>query len=66
MQIVYGKWTYTGPLLARKIPALPCRFESRLHQGSDGKYYVTSRLDGFLSVDSGGIEMWPAPCNRWW
>jgi len=57
-QIVYGKWTYTGPLLSRKITGTCLAIlKTGYAKGSDGKYYITSRVDGFLSVDSGGAEM---------
>ena len=58
MQIVYGKWTYTGPLLARKITGT-CLAVLKTGYAKDtgGKYYITSRLDGFLSIDSGGAEI---------
>jgi len=58
VQIVYGKWTYTGPLLAHKITGnCLAILKTAYSKDSDGKYFVTSRLDGFLSVDSGGAEM---------
>ena len=58
MQIVYGKWTYTGPLLARKITgSCLAILKTGYTKDADGKYYITSRMDGFLSVDSGGAEM---------
>jgi len=58
LQIVYGKWTYTGPLLARKITGTCLAvLKTGYTKNSDGKYLITSRLDGFLSVDSGGAEM---------
>ncbi len=58
MQIVHGKWTYTGPLLSRKITGTCLAIlKTGYTKGSDGKYYITSRVDGFLSVDSGGAEM---------
>lgn len=57
-QIVYGTWTYTGPLLAHKITGTCLAvLKTGYVKGSDGKYYVTSRLDGFLSVNSGGAEL---------
>ena len=56
--VVYGDWTYTGPLLARKING---RYLVVLKSGyvreTDGRYYVTTRLDGFMSVDPGGAEL---------
>jgi len=57
-QIVYGTWTYTGPLLARKITGSCLTIlKSGYSKETDGKYYITSRLDGFVSVDSGGAEL---------
>ena len=56
--IVYGEWTYTGPLLARKING---RCLAVLKTGyvreTDGRYYITTRLDGFMSVEPGGAEL---------
>jgi hypothetical protein len=58
LQIVYGKWTYTGPLLARKINGhCLAVLKSSYVKEPSGKYYVTARLDGFLSVESGGIDL---------
>jgi len=58
LQIVYGKWTYTGPLLARKINGhCLAILKSSYAKQPSGKYYITARLDGFLSVDSGGLDL---------
>ena len=58
IQIIYGKWTYTGPLLARKITgSCLAVLRSGYARDSEGRYLVTSRMDGFLNVDSGGAEM---------
>jgi len=58
LQIVYGKWTYTGPLLARRVTgSCLAILKTGYRKDSDGKYYITSRLDGFVSVDSGGGEL---------
>jgi hypothetical protein len=58
MHILYGKWTYTGPLLARKITGnCLALLKTGYSKDAEGKYYITSRLDGFLSVDSGGAEL---------
>ena len=55
LQIVYGKWTYTGPLLAHKITgSCLAILRTGYSRGSDGRYLVSSCLDGFLSVDNGG------------
>jgi len=58
LQILYGKWTYTGPLLARKVTgSCLAILKTGYSKDSDGKYYITSRLDGFISIDSGGAEI---------
>ena len=58
LQIAYGKWTYTGPLLARKITGR-CLALVRTEYAKDagGKYYITARMDGFLSVESGAADL---------
>ncbi len=58
LQVVYGKWNYTGPLLARKITgSCLAVLKTGYSRDSAGKFCITSRLDGFLSVDSGGAEL---------
>ena len=58
MQIIYGKWTYTGPLLARKITGnCLAILKTGYSKDSDGKYFITSSMDGFLRRDSGGAEL---------
>jgi hypothetical protein len=58
LQIVYGSWTYTGPILARKING-HCLALLRTSYTKDagGKYYITARMDGFLSVESGAADL---------
>lgn len=58
LQLVYGKWTYTGPLLARKINGhCVALLRTTYAKGAGGKYYVTARMDGFVSVESGAIDL---------
>ncbi|MGO9111772.1 MAG: hypothetical protein ACLP9L_21305 [Thermoguttaceae bacterium] len=58
LQIIYGRWTYTGPLLAHRITGnCLAILKTAYGKDPDGRYYITSRLDGFLSVDSGGAEL---------
>jgi hypothetical protein len=56
--IMFGQWTYNGSLLPRAIQG---RCLAVLKTGyvreTDGRYYVTSRLDGFLSVEPIGAEL---------
>ncbi len=57
-QIIYGKWTYTGPLLARKINGhCLAMLRSSYAKEANGKYYITAQMDGFISVDTGGAEL---------
>ena len=58
MQIIYGKWNYTGPLLARKITGnCLAILKTSYAKDTDGKYLITSSMDGFLSVNSGAVEL---------
>ena len=58
LQIIYGKWTYTGPLLARKINGhCLAMLRSSYAKEANGKYYITAQMDGFISVESGGADL---------
>jgi hypothetical protein len=58
LHIIYGKWTYTGPLLSRKINGhCLAILRSSYAKDANGKYYVTARMDGFLSVESGAADL---------
>ncbi len=58
MHIVYGEWTYTGPLLARKISGRCLAIlKTAYMRDAEGHYYITSRMDGFLDVESGAADM---------
>ena len=58
MHVIYGEWSYSGKLFAepvrgRCLAMLRC---SCVRDG-DGAYYITNRLDGFISVEPGGVEL---------
>ena len=56
--IVYADWTYASSLLGRRVSGRCLAvFKSGFVRETDGRCYVTSRLDGFLSVEPGGVEM---------
>ena len=56
--LIYGEWRDTGPLLARTVHGRCLAIlKSGYVRETDGRYYVTSRLDGFLSVEPGGAEL---------
>ncbi len=58
LQIAYGKWSYTGPLLARKINGhFLALLRTSYAKDAGGKYYITARMDGFMSVDSGAADL---------
>jgi hypothetical protein len=58
VHVVYGEWTYTGPLLSRKINGRCLGvMKSTYARDKEGRYFITSRMDGFLSVDSAGAEL---------
>jgi hypothetical protein len=56
--IIYSDWSYTGSLLPRPIHG---RCLAVLKTGyvreTDGRCYITNRLDGFLSVEPGAAEL---------
>ena len=56
--IVYAEGTYTGALLTRPVKgSCLCILKSGYVRETDGRYYVTSRLDTFLNVEPGAIEL---------
>jgi hypothetical protein len=56
--VVYGEWSYTGSLLPRTIHGKCLAvLKSGYVRETDGRYYVTNRLDAFLSVDPGAVEL---------
>ena len=58
LQIAYGKWSYTGSLLARKINGhFLALLRTSYAKDAAGKYYITARMDGFMSVDSGAADL---------
>ncbi len=56
--VIYGEGTYEGPLFARPVRG---RCLAVLKTGyvreTDGRYYITTRLDTFLAVDHAGVEL---------
>jgi hypothetical protein len=56
--VIYGRWGYTGSLLSHTIHGQCLAvLKSGYVRETDGRYYVTSRLDGFLAVEPGGAEL---------
>ncbi len=57
-QVVYAKGTYKGPLLPQPVNG---RVLMILKTGyvleTDGRHYITTRLDTFLNVERGAVEL---------
>jgi hypothetical protein len=56
--VLYGEGTYEGPLMKRPargrgVLVLKCGYVRE----TNGRYYVTSRLDCFLSIEPVGVEL---------
>jgi len=56
--VLYGEGTYEGPLMARPargkgVLVLKCGYVRE----TNGRYYITSRLDCFISIESLGVEL---------
>ena len=58
MHVVYGEGTYEGPLLARPVKGRGVLvLKTGYVRETNGRYYVTSRLDCFLAVEPAGAEL---------
>jgi hypothetical protein len=58
LHVLYGEGTYEGPLLAKPIKGrgvlvLKCGYVRE----TNGRYYITSRLDGFIAIEPAGAEL---------
>jgi hypothetical protein len=57
-QLVYGEGTYQGPLFARSIKGRAVLLlKTNTVRDSEGRFHITSRLDSFVSIEPGGIEL---------
>ena len=57
-QIVYAEGAYEGPMFARPLRA-QCVLVLRAGyvQETNGRYYITNRLDTFIHIDHAGLEL---------
>ena len=56
--LVYAEGTYEGPLATRPVKGRCLMvLKTGYVRETDGRYYVTNRLDTFLSVERGGVEL---------
>ncbi|NQU25103.1 MAG: hypothetical protein HQ567_27775 [Candidatus Nealsonbacteria bacterium] len=58
VHVAYAEGTYTGPLFARPVKGR-CLLvlKTGYVREPDGRYYITTRLDTFLSIQPGGAEL---------
>jgi hypothetical protein len=63
--VVYAEGTYDGPLFARSIKG-SCLMvlKTGYVRETDGRYYITSRLDAFVRVEPGGAELLTKTIHR--
>jgi hypothetical protein len=55
--VIYAEGAYDGPLMEKPIRAkCVLLLKSGYMQETDGKYYVTSRLDSFITIENAGVE----------
>ena len=55
--VIYGEGTYQGPLLSRPVKARGVLIlKTGYTRETNGRYYIVSRLDSFLSVEPTGAE----------
>jgi hypothetical protein len=57
-QIIYAEGAYNGPMFNRPVRArCVLILKSGYLQETDGRYYVTSRMDTFIEIDHTGVEL---------
>jgi hypothetical protein len=57
-QVIYAEGSYDGPLFKKPINArCVLLLKSGYMRETNGKYYVTSRMDTFIDIDHAGVEM---------
>ncbi len=58
LHVIYCEGSYDGPLVAKPVRGRSLMIlKSGYVIEPDGRYYVASRLDAFMRVDHGGIEL---------
>jgi hypothetical protein len=58
VHVIYGEGTYEGPMFNRPLAARCVLLlkTSGMHE-TNGRYYVTNRLDAFIQIDHVGVEL---------
>jgi len=57
-QVIYAEGSYNGPLFSKPIQAkCVLLLKSGYMQETDGRYFVTSRMDTFIQIENAGVEL---------
>jgi hypothetical protein len=57
-QVVYAEGTYEGPMFSRPIRAqCVLMLRAGYMQETNGRHYITNRLDTFIHIDHAGLEL---------
>ena len=57
-QVIYAEGSYSGSLFKRPVRArCVLLLKSGYVQETDGRYYITSRMDTFIEIDHAGVEL---------
>mgnify|MGYP006969344100 FL=1 len=57
-QVIYAQGRYDGPLFKRPVQArCVLLLKSGYMRETNGRYYVTSRMDTFIDIDHAGVEL---------
>jgi hypothetical protein len=57
-QVIYAEGSYEGPLFNRPVRAkCVLLLKSGYVRETNGRYYVTSRMDTFIQIEHAGVEM---------
>jgi len=56
-QVIYAEGSYSGPMFHRPLKArCVLLLKSGYMQETDGRYFVTSRMDTFIHIEHAGVE----------
>jgi hypothetical protein len=56
--VIYAEGSYSGPLFSRPVQArCVLLLKSGYLQETDGRHFVTSRMDTFIEIDHAGLEL---------
>jgi len=64
LHLIYGEGTYEGPLFAQPVKGRCLMvLKTGYVRETDGRYYITTRLDTFLNVEHAGADLLTRLCH---